>query len=66
MRILFLGDMVGRTGRQAVFDLTAVVAQQIYYRYKRGHTSDKRFEKMLLGVKVLSQYALAVIARGTL
>ena len=45
---------------------TAVVAQQIYYRYRRGHTTDKRFEKMLLGVKVLSQYALAVIARGTL
>ena len=45
---------------------TAVVAQQIYYRYKRGHTTDERFEKMLLGVKVLSQYALAVIKRGTL
>ena len=43
---------------------TAVVAQQIYYRYKRGHTSDKRFEKMLLGVKVLSQYAVAIIERG--
>lgn len=44
---------------------TAVVAQQIYYRYKHGHTTDQRFEKMLLGVKVLSQYAEAVIARGT-
>lgn len=44
---------------------TAVVAQQIYYRYKHGYTTDKRFEKMLLGAKVMSQYAEAVIARGT-
>ena len=43
---------------------TAVVAQQIYYRFKTGLTDDQRFDKMLLGVKVLSQYGLAVIARG--
>lgn len=45
---------------------TAVVAQQIYYRYKQGLTQDPRFARMIRGVDVLSQYALAVIARGHL
>lgn len=43
---------------------TAVVAQQIYYRFKQGLTDDKRFAKMIVGVNVLSQYALHVIERG--
>ncbi len=43
---------------------TAVVAQQIYYRFKQGLTRDERFAKMIVGVNVLSQYALSVIARG--
>jgi aminoglycoside phosphotransferase (APT) family kinase protein len=45
---------------------TAVVAQQIYYRFKQGLTQDPRFARMIRGVDVLSQYALAVIARGHL
>lgn len=43
---------------------TAVVAQQIYYRFRHGHTRDQRFEKMIVAVKVLSQYAQSVIDRG--
>jgi aminoglycoside phosphotransferase (APT) family kinase protein len=40
---------------------TAVVAQQIYYRYKQGQTADARFEQMLMGVKVLSGQACAAL-----
>jgi aminoglycoside phosphotransferase (APT) family kinase protein len=40
---------------------TAVVAQQIYFRYKQGHTSDPRFEQMLMGVRVLSAQAAAAL-----
>jgi aminoglycoside phosphotransferase (APT) family kinase protein len=32
----------------------AVVAQQIYYRYKTGKTNDERFSMMILGVHALS------------
>jgi aminoglycoside phosphotransferase (APT) family kinase protein len=43
---------------------TAGVAQQIYYRYKQGLTHDERFAMMIVGVKVLSQTAVAAIKRG--
>jgi len=45
---------------------TAVVAQQIYYRFRQGLTKDARFERMILGVRLLSAQALAAVARGTL
>ncbi|MDB4969499.1 MAG: putative aminoglycoside phosphotransferase [Myxococcales bacterium] len=43
---------------------TAGVAQQIYYRFKQGLTHDERFAMMIVGVKVLSQTAVAAIQRG--
>ena len=42
---------------------TAVVAQQIYYRFHKGLTTDERFAAMIIGVKLLSERALDV-ARG--
>lgn len=59
-----------RTGRDVenvdfyhVFGLfkTAVVAQQIYYRFKTGKTDDPRFQMMILGVQVLSRLAASVV-----
>jgi aminoglycoside phosphotransferase (APT) family kinase protein len=38
---------------------TAVVAQQIYLRYKKGLTKDERFAKMIDGVRGLGAQALA-------
>jgi aminoglycoside phosphotransferase (APT) family kinase protein len=43
---------------------TAVVAQQIYARYKRGLTKDERFAMMIVGVKVLSAAARRAIETG--
>ncbi len=43
---------------------TAVVAQQIYARYKRGLTKDERFAMMIVGVKVLSAAARRAIESG--
>lgn len=37
---------------------TAVVAQQIYYRYRQGLTRDERFAAFIIGVRVLSDSAL--------
>ena len=42
----------------------AVVAQQIYARYKAGLTTDERFAALLFGVKLLGEESLQVIARG--
>ena len=41
---------------------TAVVAQQIYVRYVRGHTSDPRFAVMIEGVRALAAQAERAIA----
>jgi aminoglycoside phosphotransferase (APT) family kinase protein len=60
-----------RTGRDLsnlvfyyVFALfkTAVVAQQIYARFKKGLTEDARFAAMILGVRLLSESAVRSIA----
>lgn len=60
-----------RTGRSlehlpfyAAFGLfkTAVVAQQIYVRYVRGHTRDARFAAMIHGVRALADQALGLVA----
>jgi aminoglycoside phosphotransferase (APT) family kinase protein len=37
---------------------TAVVAQQIYYRYAQGFTKDPRFAAMIMGVHVLANEAV--------
>jgi aminoglycoside phosphotransferase (APT) family kinase protein len=39
----------------------AVIAQQIYFRYKQGLTTDERFAMMLFGVQLLSQQASRAI-----
>jgi aminoglycoside phosphotransferase (APT) family kinase protein len=43
---------------------TAVVVQQIYYRYKQGLTRDARFANMADSVRVLAEQASRTIARG--
>jgi aminoglycoside phosphotransferase (APT) family kinase protein len=45
---------------------TAVVAQQIYYRYAKGLTKDPRFAAFLHGVRALSAQAQLAIDRGRL
>ncbi len=42
----------------------AVIAQQIYYRYCQGQTSDPRFKTLIHAVRALDQTALGVIARS--
>ncbi len=66
------GEKTGRDVSNAVFYYayglfkTAVVAQQIYYRFRQGLTHDPRFERMIMGVRLLSAQALAAVARGSL
>ena len=45
---------------------TAVVLQQIYYRWKQGMTSDARFGRLIFGVRMLAEQARTAIHRGTL
>jgi aminoglycoside phosphotransferase (APT) family kinase protein len=45
---------------------TAVVAQQIYYRFAKGMTQDARFAAFIHGVRGLSEQARTAIARGSL
>ncbi len=45
---------------------TAVVAQQIYARYKQGLTRDERFAMMIVAVQMLSHRALAASRSGEL
>jgi aminoglycoside phosphotransferase (APT) family kinase protein len=44
---------------------TAVVLQQIYYRYKQGLTKDERFAAMIYGVQGLAQRAVTAIETST-
>jgi aminoglycoside phosphotransferase (APT) family kinase protein len=41
---------------------TAVVAQQIYYRYAQGLTADARFAGFIDGVRALARQAARVVA----
>ena len=43
---------------------TAVVAQQIYYRFRQGLTADGRFASMIHGVRALSAQAARVILKS--
>ena len=42
----------------------AVIAQQIYARYKKGHTNDERFARLGDVVKLLGEFGGSVVARG--
>ncbi|MBP8808898.1 MAG: phosphotransferase family protein [Kofleriaceae bacterium] len=62
----------GRAVEDAVFYYayglwkTAVVAQQIYYRFAKGLTTDPRFAIFIHGVKALSEQAARAIDAGRL
>jgi aminoglycoside phosphotransferase (APT) family kinase protein len=45
---------------------TAVVLQQIYYRWRQGITSDARFAQLIFGVRMLSEQARTAIDRGSI
>ena len=45
---------------------TAVIAQQIYYRFAKGLTTDARFQTMIIGVRLLSEQARTAIDRGAI
>ena len=45
---------------------TAVIAQQIYYRWRKGITSDQRFAALIVGVRILSEQARTAINRGSI
>jgi len=45
---------------------TAVIAQQIYYRFAKGVTADARFATMIFAVRLLGDQARAAIERGKL
>jgi len=45
---------------------TAVIAQQIYYRFKQGLTQDPRFAAMIMGVRLLSEQARTAIDKQRL
>jgi len=42
----------------------AVVVQQIYYRFVKGHTQDERFKPLILMVALLSRTAEQIIEKG--
>jgi aminoglycoside phosphotransferase (APT) family kinase protein len=42
----------------------AVIAQQIYYRWKQGLTKDPRFAHLLVAIQVLGQQAARVVETG--
>ena len=45
---------------------TAVVLQQIYYRWRQGTTTDPRFGQLIFGVRMLSEQARTAINRGSI
>jgi aminoglycoside phosphotransferase (APT) family kinase protein len=45
---------------------TAVIAQQIYYRFKQGLTTDARFAAMIIGVRLLSEQARNSIDKNSI
>lgn len=74
-RVEVVERYVARTGRPAGDMLfyyalalfkVAVIAQQIYGRYRRGFTADERFARMIGAVRVLSRAGISAIERGTI
>ena len=45
---------------------TAVIAQQIYYRFAKGLTKDARFGAMIVAVRLLAEQARTAIDRGAI
>ena len=45
---------------------TAVVLQQIYYRWRKGNTTDARFSQLIFGVRILAEQARTAINRGSI
>jgi len=45
---------------------TAVVLQQIYYRWRQGTTTDPRFAQLIYGVRMLAEQARTAIDRGSI
>jgi aminoglycoside phosphotransferase (APT) family kinase protein len=45
---------------------TAVIAQQIYYRFAKGLTKDARFAQLIFAVRMLSEQARSSIERGSI
>ncbi len=45
---------------------TAVVVQQIYYRYHQGLTKDERFANFIYAVRILTEHGLKVIEKSKL
>lgn len=45
---------------------TAVVLQQIYYRWRKGNTTDERFAQLIVGVRILAEQARTAINRGSI
>ena len=45
---------------------TAVIAQQIYYRYAKGLTQDARFAQMIFGVRLLGEQARHAIEKDAI
>ena len=45
---------------------TAVIGQQIYYRFAKGLTQDARFGQMIFAVRVLAEQARTAIERGAI
>jgi aminoglycoside phosphotransferase (APT) family kinase protein len=44
----------------------AVIIQQIYYRYKQGHSQDERFADLFVTVHILAQTAKRAIKKGSM
>ena len=71
----FAERYLARSGRSAdslvfyyAFGLwkTAVVLQQIYYRWAKGKTADARFGQLIMGVRILAEQARTAINRGSI
>jgi aminoglycoside phosphotransferase (APT) family kinase protein len=45
---------------------TAVIAQQIYYRFAKGLTKDPRFAAMIMGVRLLAEQARTAIEKNAI
>ena len=45
---------------------TAVIAQQIYYRFAKGLTTDARFAAMIMGVRLLAEQARTAIEKNAI
>lgn len=68
--VQYYGELSGRNLRDIgfyyVFGLfkNAVIAQQIYHRWKQGHSSDDRFGALLPLIKLLGKRAASAIEKG--